>query len=83
MSKSGGIYHFKCPLVDCLEEYIEESKRIFKDRLREHFRSPFLIYYHSQATGHPVDVDYADGITRTIKEAMFICVNDPSLNRNL
>ena len=38
-SKSGVIYHFKCPQVECLEEYIGKSGRTFGDRLREHLRA--------------------------------------------
>ena len=70
--------------------YIRELVQIFGDRLKEHLRAPSPSYQHSQATGHPISADYltiigreAHGITRTIKEAMFICVNDPSFNRNL
>ena len=40
--------------------------------------------------GHPVDLECftildreAQGVARTIKEAMYIHVNDPPLNRNL
>ena len=90
LSKGWVICHFKCLLADCLEEYIYESRRTFGDRLREHLRAPSPTYHHSQATGHLVDVDCfismdreAHGITRTIKEYMFIHVNNPSLNRNL
>ena len=90
MSKSGVIYQFKCPQVDCPEEYIGELGGTFGDRLREHLRVQFPIHQHSQTTGHPVELQCypivhreAQGITRTIKEAMYILVNDPSLNRNL
>ena len=45
---------------------------------------------HSQSTGHCINVDSfpivgreVQGVTRTIKEAMFIKVNDKSCNRNL
>ena len=48
------------------------------------------IPHHSNSTGHPVSskcftiVDWeAHGVTRNTKEAMYICVNDQSLNRNL
>ena len=48
------------------------------------------MHHHSHSTGNPVSskcftlVDReSQGVTRKIKEAMYICVNDPSLNRNL
>ena len=76
--KSGVIYH-----------YIGESGRTFGDRFREHLRAPSHILQHSQSIGHTVDLECftiidreAQGATRTIKEAMYIKVNDPSLNRN-
>ena len=84
------IYQFKCTQVDWEEEYIGESGRTFEHRLKEYLRAPSPIYQHNQSTGHPINVDHfsiegrkAHGITRTIQEAMFISVNDPSLNRNL
>ena len=88
--KSVVIYWFKCPKSNCQEEYIGESGRSFWDRLKEHLRGLSPIHHHSHTKGHPVisqcftmvDREY-QGVTRTIKEAMYICVNDPSLNRNL
>ena len=75
--------------MECLEEYIRESGRTFGEKLREHLRAPSSIYQHSQTTGHLVNVDCltigdreAHGFTRTINGAMFIQVNDPSLNRS-
>ena len=75
--------------ADC-EENIEKSGRTLGNRLKEHFRCPSPIYQHSQATEHPIRVDCftiidreAHCITGTIKEAIFIHVNDPSLDRNL
>ena len=51
---------------------------------------PFPIYEHSHSLGHCINVDSfsivgreVHGITRTIKEAILIRVNDPSLNKNL
>ena len=62
-------------------------RRTFGDRLKEHLRAP--IYQHGQCAGHCVNVESffivgkeAHGSTRTIKEAMLIRVNDPTLNRN-
>ena len=51
---------------------------------------PPPIFDHFQTTGHDITLDNfcfagrkSQGFTRTINEAMFIRVNDPSLNRNL
>ena len=58
--------------------------------LKEHLRAPPPIHHHSHSTGHPISpecfiiVDMeAQGVTRNIKEATYIHVNDPSVNRNL
>ena len=87
LQKSGIIYKFKCPHINCPEEYIRESGRTLGNRVKEHLRAP--IHQYSNTTGHPVSPDYLTivhrvphGNTRNIKEAMFPWVNDPSLNRN-
>ena len=88
--ESGAIYRYKCPHINCLDEYIGESGRTFRDRLKEHLRAPSPIHHHSHSTGHPVSpqcftiVDReSQVVTRNIEEAMYIHANDPSLNRNL
>ena len=79
---------FKCTQTDYMEEYIWELGRTFWDRLKEHHRALSPIQQHSLSTGHPINVDSffmmgseVHSFTRTIKEAMFILVNDASLNR--
>ena len=54
LPKSGVIYKFKCPHINCPEEYIGESGRTFGDRLKEHLRVPPPIHHHSSSTGHLV-----------------------------
>ena len=90
MSQSGVIYQFKYPHVDCPEEYIWESGKTFGDSLRKHLRASSPIHQHSQTTGDTVDLECfpivereTQGVTQNIKEAMYIQVNDPSLNRNM
>ena len=90
LQKSGVIYKFKCPYINCLEEYIGESGRTFGDRLKEHLRALSPINHHSNSTGHLVSLECftivdrePQAVTRNIKEAMYIHVNDASLNRNL
>ena len=84
------IYRYKCDRVDCGEEYIGESGRTFAERFREHLKSPSPIYDHHKTTGHEVSLDNFSivgrddqSMTRLIREAMLIRVNDPSLNRNI
>ena len=81
---------YKCGRVGCKEEYIGESGKPFAERFREHMRAPSPIHDHFNITGHEVSLDNFSivgredqSIARTIKEAMLIRVNDPSLNRNI
>ena len=90
LQKSGVISKFKCPHIYCPEEYIGESGRNFGDSLKEHLRAPPPIHHHSTYTGHNVSPEgftivsmKPQGVTRNIKNAMYIHVNDPSINRNL
>ena len=71
-------------------EYIGETGRNFGERYKEHLRAPSPIFDHFQTTGHNITMDNfsivgrePQGFTRTIKEAMYIRVNDLPLNRNL
>ena len=88
-SKSGLIYSYKCPRLDCDEEYIGETGRTLGKRRREHLKQPSLIHGHSQASGHPIDENNFNiigredwGQARTIKESIYIRVNNPTLNQN-
>ena len=90
LQKIGVIYRFKCPHINCPEEYIGKSGRIFGDRLQEHLRVCTPLHHCSHSTGHPVSPECvtivyrkSQGVTRNKKKAMFIHVNDPSLNRYL
>ena len=90
LNKSGVIYHFKCPHISFPEAYTGESGRALGDRIKDHLKVPSPIHHHSRSTGHPLSPECfniihweTQGSSRNIKEAMFIRVNDPSLNRNL
>ena len=90
LKKSGVIYKYSCGRVDCGEEYIGESGRTFGERYREHMRSPSPIMDHYNNTDHELSLENFtivgredNNIARNIKEAIFIKVNDPSLNRNI
>ena len=88
--KSGVIYRYKWDRVEYDEEYIGESSRAFQGRFREYLKAPSLIYDHYNITGHNVTTDNFSivgredqNLMRTIKEALYIRVNNPSLNKNI
>ena len=90
MKKSGVIYSYKCGRVDCDEEYIGESSRTIGERFKEHQKAPSPIFDHFNTTGHSISVDNFNivgredqNLKRAIKEALYIRVNNPSLNRNV
>ena len=88
--ESGVIYRYKYRRVKCDEEYIGESSRTFGERFREHLKASSLIYDHYNITGHNVTIDNFSivgredqNLIRTIKEAIYVRVNNTSLNRNI
>ena len=90
LKKSGVIYRYKCDRVDCDEEYIGESARNFEERFKEHLKAPSPIHDHLNISVHAVTIDNFSilwredqNLMRTIKEALYIMVNNPSLNRNI
>ena len=90
LKKSGVIYRFKCGRVDCDEEYIGKSSRSFVERFKEHQKAPSPIYDHINITGNQVTIENFNivgredqNLSRAIKEALYISVNNPSLNRNI
>ena len=90
MKKSGVIYSYKCGRVECNEEYIGESSRTFEQRFKEHQKAPSPIFDHFNTTGHSISVENFNivgredqNLKRSIKEALYIRVNNPSLNRNV
>ena len=44
LQKSGVIYHFKCPHINCPDTYVGESGRLFGDRIKEHLKAPSHIH---------------------------------------
>ena len=88
--KSSIIYRFMCNRVECDDEYIGESSRTFGKRFKEHLKAPSPIYDHYNITGHETSIEnFSIGgrkdqnLIRAIKEAIYIRVNNPSLNRNI
>ena len=58
--------------------------------LKEHLKVPSPIYDHFNITGHIITIDNfsivgreQQNLIRTIKEAIYIRVNSPSLNKNI
>ena len=89
-SRSGVIYRFKCNRVECDDEYIGESSRTFRERFKKHLKAPSPIFDHFNTTGHQVSLENfsivereEQNLMRAIKEALYIRVNNPSLNRNI
>ena len=83
-NQTGVIYQYQCPHINCSSSYIGESGRSLGERVKEHFKAPSPIHLHSTTTGHPMDPNQFNTVhkevnnqSRTIKEAMFICVQDP------
>ena len=84
-NKRGVIYRYKCDYPGCTMEYIGETGKNFGDRYMEHLTVHSPIYYHANPTGHAIKLDSfyivdkeSQGISRIIKEAMYIRVNNPS-----
>ena len=72
------------------EKYTGVSSRTFGERFKEHQKASSPIYDHSNTTGHTVTIENFHIVgrenqnpIRTIKEALYIRVNNPSLNRNI
>ena len=79
----------KCGRTEYNDEYIGESARAFEKRYKEHLKAPSPIFQHNNATGHTSVENVKSigrvghGMARTIKLAIYIRVNNPTLNRNI
>ena len=89
-SKSSVIYSYTRGMIDCNEEYSEESGRTFGERYKEHLKAPSPIFLHQNMSGHVTTLENFriigredNNLARTIKESMYIRVNNPTLNRNI
>ena len=87
--KSVMTYSYRCDRMKCDEEYIGEFARTFEEKFKEQLKAPSPMYEHSKITGHHTSVDNlsivggeVQNLTKAINAALFIIVNDPSLNRN-
>ena len=73
-----------------MKKYTGESARMFAERFKEHQKAPSPIYDHYKTSGHSVTIDNfsivgreEQNLMRTIKEALYIRVNNASFNRNI
>ena len=89
-NKSGIIFSYQCNHLDCDEKYMGETSRTPRERRKEHLKQPSPIHGHIQQTGHIITEDSFSiigredwGQARTIKESIFIRVNNPTLNQNI
>ena len=89
--KTDIIYLWKCPAVNCTAEYIGETNRSLKERVSDHRnKTTSAIRNHLIYTKHPKaelkDFTIIERDNNTLhhwaKEALHICIKDPSLNRN-
>ena len=74
----------------CDEEYMGETSMTFGERFEEYLKEPSPIHNHSNNTGHTTTQDNFQIIgredhdnARTIKESIYIRVNNPTLNSNI
>ena len=88
--QSNIIYWYRCGRTECDDEYVRELARTFEERFKEHLKAPSQIYEHGNTTGHKTTVENFNilgteghGISRTIKEAIYIRVNNSTLNGNV
>ena len=73
----------QCGDIACREEYIRKTSRTLGERSKEHLKQPSPIHVHIQQTGHiPTTNNFNiigredQGLARTIKEAIYIKVNN-------
>ena len=72
------------------EEYTGQHSRTFGEMFKEHVKDPSPIHDHFNTTNHPTTIDNFSivgredqNLIRTIKEALYIRVSNPSLNKNI
>ena len=88
--KSRVIYSFQCNHIACNEEHLGETARTLAETCKEHLKQPSPIHAHVQQTGYSItDTSFNiigredQGQARTIKESIFIRVNNPTLYQNI
>ena len=73
-----------------MKSILGKSARNFGERFKEHQKAPSPIHDHINISGHTVSIeDFSilaredQNLLRTIKEAIYIRANNPSLKRNV
>ena len=76
--------------MECDKEYTGESARKSAERFKEHMKSLSPIYDHYNTSGHNVTIENFSiaeredqNLMKNVKQALYIRVNNPSLNRNI
>ena len=90
MDRKGAIYWYQCGKLICDEQYIGETSRTFGERYKEHLKEPSPIHAHNIQAGHSTNPDNFNiigredhGLARSIKESIYIGINNPTLNRKV
>ena len=90
--KTDIIYHWKCPPDNCTAEYIGETNRSLKERVSDHrnqttsaIRNQHISAKHPKAELKDFTIidRESNPLHYPAKEALHICVKDPSLRRNI
>ena len=86
-NKSAAIYWYQCGEVIYNEEYLGQTSKTFGQRFKEDLKEPSPLHEHSTQTGHSTTPDNLGredhDLAKTIKESIYIRVNNPTLNRNV
>ena len=82
--KTAVIYWYQCQELTYSERYIGETSRIFEERYKGHLKEPLPIHVHTTQAGHSINPENFTitgredhGLARTIKESIYISVNNP------
>ena len=88
-NKSGVIYSYQCNHIACDEEYTGETARTW-EKTQEAPQTPFSHpSTHTTNRTHIIDTSFNiksredQGQARTIKESIYMRVNNPTLNQNI
>ena len=83
-------YWFQCGELACDEEPLGETSRTFGERFKEQLKETSPIYNQGCIISHITTQDNFqiigredNGIARTIKESIYIRVNNPTIKRNI
>ena len=87
--QSNIIYWFNCGRTECDEEYMGNQPELLKRDTKNTWKHHYLFWtskhYWPQTSGGEFKVITREGqnMARAIKEAIYIRINNPTLNRNI